>query len=81
MFTEGMEDGSCARYTVSGGKIEKVMDLDPATCMAEGKSLSDFIRWTRENYPADRYMLVLWDHGGGFPLGYGMDQLNERADG
>jgi hypothetical protein len=81
MFTDGMEDSSCARYTVSGGKIEKVMDLDPATCMAEGESLSDFIRWTKENYPADRYMLVLWDHGGGFPLGYGMDQLNERADG
>ena len=81
MFTDGMEDGSCARYAVSGGKIEKVMDLDPATCMTEGKSLSDFIRWTRENYPADRYMLVLWDHGGGFPMGYGADQLNEREDG
>ena len=40
----------------------------------------DFIRWTHENYPADRYMLVLWDHGGGFSLGYGMDDLNKRKD-
>ncbi len=81
MYTEGMKDGTCARYTIRGGKTEKVMELDPATCMTEGKSLSDFIRWTKENYPADRYMLVFWDHGGGFPMGYGMDQLNKRADG
>ena len=81
MFTDGMEDGSCARYRIKDGEIEKVLDLDPSTCMTEGKSLSDFIRWTGENYPADRYMLVLWDHGGGFPMGYGMDQLNSREDG
>ena len=79
-FTEGMEDGGCARYTVSDGKIEKVMDLDPATCMTEKESLADFIRWTKENYPADRYMLVFWDHGGGLTYGYGHDQLNRRED-
>ena len=61
VFTAGMEDGACARYTVNDGKIEKVLDLDPATCMTEKESLADFIRWTKENYPADRYMLVFWD--------------------
>ena len=80
MFTDGMEDGTCARYTVSDGKIEKVLDLDPATCMTEKESLTDFIRWTKKNYPADRYMLVLWDHGGGLTYGYGQDQLNRRED-
>ena len=81
MFTSGMEDGSYARYQVNDGKIEKVLDLDPSTCMTEKESLSDFIRWTKDNYPADRYMLVLWDHGGGLTYGYGYEQLNKRADG
>ena len=81
MFTSGMEDGSYGRYTVRDGKIEKVLDLDPSTCMTEKGSLTDFIRWTKENYPADRYMLVFWDHGGGLTYGYGSEQLNRRSDG
>ena len=80
LFTDGMEDGSYARYTVNDGKIEKVMDLDSAMCMAEPQNLTDFITWTKENYPADRYMLVFWDHGGGLSGGYGYDQLNYRTD-
>lgn len=80
LYTDGMEDGSYARYAVQDGKIEKVRDLDPSLCMAEKESLADFIRWTKENYPADRYMLVFWDHGGGLTYGYGSEQLNKRAD-
>ena len=41
--------------------------VDPAT-------LSDFIQYSKAKYPADRYMLVLWDHGGGSLTGYGYDQ-------
>jgi hypothetical protein len=48
--------------------------------MSEPQNLTDFIVWTKENYPADRYMLVLWDHGGGFVNGYGSDDLNRRSD-
>ena len=79
-FTENVADSSVARYTVSGGKVEKVMDLDAETCMTEPDSLADFISWGVREYPADRYMLVLWDHGGGVPYGYGSDELNQRED-
>lgn len=30
------------------------------------KCLSDFIQWSVKNYPADHYMLVLWNHGQGW---------------
>ena len=30
------------------------------------KCLSDFIQWGIKNYPADHYMLVLWNHGQGW---------------
>ena len=28
--------------------------------------LTDFIVWSVKNYPAARYMLVIWNHGGGW---------------
>ena len=50
------------------GDLGKRSMVDPAT-------LADFIRYCKANYPADRYELVLWDHGGGSITGYGYDQL------
>lgn len=38
------------------------------------KGLSDFIIWTHRNYPADKYSLILWNHGGGPIYGYGLDE-------
>ncbi|MCR5229594.1 MAG: hypothetical protein K6D03_05670 [Solobacterium sp.] len=43
--------------------------------MTGASTLSDFIRYGAENYPADRYILILWDHGGGSIAGYAHDQL------
>ncbi len=38
-------------------------------------ALVDFARWTVQNYPADRYALILSDHGGGW-TGFGWDQTS-----
>ena len=37
-------------------------------------TLSDFLRFCKDDYPADHTMLILWDHGGG-PFGYGHDSI------
>ena len=79
-FTPGIDDSTVGRYLISGGNIETAEMLDSTTCMSYPESLTDFIVWTKKNYPADRYMLVLWDHGGGFASGYGVDRLNDRTD-
>jgi len=34
--------------------------------MASPENLADFVTWSQENYPADNYMLILSDHGGGW---------------
>ena len=78
-FTPEITEKGYGRYTVKGGKVEKATDLDLET-MESPAELADFIKWTKEKYPADRYMLVLWDHGGGIPYGYGVDQLAHRTD-
>ena len=38
--------------------------------MADGGTLVDFVTWAMQNYPADRYVLVLSDHGMGWPGGW-----------
>lgn len=38
------------------------------------KSLSDFIIWTERNYPAKKYGLIMWNHGGGPVNGFGLDE-------
>lgn len=37
------------------------------------KGLSDFITWGTRSYPAERYALILWNHGGGPVGGFGLD--------
>lgn len=34
--------------------------------MGNAQTLTEFAVWAMANYPAERYMLVVWDHGGGF---------------
>ena len=49
-------------------------ELPPAS-MADPETLADFIRWSAEKYPAKKYALVLWDHGGGSRTGIFIDEL------
>lgn len=34
--------------------------------MTNPNTLKDFIAWAKTNYPANHYLLVLWNHGGGY---------------
>lgn len=36
------------------------------TNMGDPKVLEDFVTWGATNYPADHYLLVLWNHGAGW---------------
>ncbi len=44
-------------------------DLGEAN-MASGGTLADFVTWAATNYPADKYILILSDHGMGWPGGW-----------
>lgn len=43
--------------------------------MGAQETLSAFVNFCTENYPAEGYGLILWDHGGGPLWGYGADEL------
>lgn len=42
-----------------------LVDEQPLANMASTNTLSEFITWGAQNYPAKHYAVILWDHGGG----------------
>ncbi len=46
----------------AGESIEMLGETDSGS----PEVLSGFITWAAENYPADHYALILWNHGGGW---------------
>ena len=54
-------------YLRKGGKVsnDAVASLGQ-TNTGDPKVLADFIRWSVTNYPAERNLLVLWNHGQGW---------------
>jgi hypothetical protein len=59
------------RLLVESGGFKPVGDLG-AVNMAAPSTLADFLKWGIQNYPADKYALVVWDHGGAW-TGIGID--------
>ena len=61
-------------WQVRDGKLACLKkDLGSAS-MTDPDTLSGYIQWCAANYPASRYELILWDHGGGSVSGYGYDE-------
>lgn len=45
---------------------EVVQDMGTGVDMGRPETLRDFINWGKTYYPADRYVLVVWNHGNGW---------------
>lgn len=56
------------RFVMEEGKWTLV-DEEARASMGSPYTLSEFITWGEQEYPADHYMLILWDHGDGPALG------------
>lgn len=54
------------RIRVTKNGIGEVVESLGETDSGSPEVLSSFISWAAENYPADRYALILWNHGGGW---------------
>ena len=59
----------------AGDSLEVTARTDETADMGTAETLSQFINYCTENYPARHYGLVLWDHGAGPLWGYGSDEL------
>ncbi len=57
---------------------EMVADLGEVN-MSDTRTLVDFATWAMQTYPADRYALILSDHGMGWPGGWSDTDSSARA--
>ena len=61
-------------YQVLNGGVKCLIMDAGRSPMTDPENLGSYIQWCAANYPADRYELILWDHGGGSVSGYGYDE-------
>jgi len=61
------------RWKLADGDMHFLQDVGRRD-MSKADTLSDFISFCATNFPADRYMLLLWDHGGGTVGGFAYDE-------
>lgn len=65
----------CKRFYITKGLTpapeNATLDLGEVN-MGDPATLKDFVSWAMNDYPANRYFLVLWDHGAGF-MGFCFD--------
>ncbi|QDK46634.1 hypothetical protein DOM22_16460 [Bdellovibrio sp. ZAP7] len=69
---------SAKKSSVSRLLIQKDNDTNKVTSpvvqnmgavdMGDWKELVKFVEWANQNYPAKKYFVVVWDHGGGWHL-------------
>ncbi len=61
-------------------KLENLGELD----MAQTSTLADFGKWVKNDFPAEHYLIVIWDHGLGFesvnPKSLSRDLLQDETN-
>jgi len=63
-----LEDKKTRRFLITkGGGCERdCLEIFGETNTGDPKVLGDFLTWSTERYPAERYFLILWNHGSGW---------------
>ena len=69
--------------TISANKIQRwlynseglqLIDEQSAENMGDPETLTDFLTYAHDNYPADREAVIFWNHGGGTTGGVAFDE-------
>ncbi|MFO7560906.1 MAG: clostripain-related cysteine peptidase [Desulfobacterales bacterium] len=69
-------DISAKRYWIQNNSsvlLEDLGELDSAN----PETLTSFLTWAKENYPADNTVLILWNHGNGWDRADGLDRSGQ----
>lgn len=71
----GNFSNDCLTRMVAHGENYEIVDRVDLANMGDSDTLSDFLTFCNENYPADHKMVLFWDHGGGTLGGACCDEL------
>ena len=76
--TPGLENGQVERWTLSAEGM-RLEDSVGRADMGDAQTFSDFLRYGFDHFPADRYGLIMWDHGSGPSGGLCYDEMSRNA--
>ena len=74
----GLTDRKVERWTLTQEGLTLV-DSVGAADMGDEETFADFLSYGFQNFPADRYGLVMWDHGSGASGGLCYDEMTQDA--
>lgn len=69
----GAESNPGKLVLLDGNGLGDDKAADTKEWMSDPETLRGFINYAAANYPADKYDLILWDHGGGTTGGFALD--------
>lgn len=72
-YTKEIPARKIGRYQITESGLELLEEL-PLANMGDSDTLTDFINYSMDAFPAERFGLVLWNHGGGAVSGFGVDE-------
>ncbi len=77
--TNGISNSTNQIWQVKKGGMNLLEENMGNGAMTDPANLTTFIKYCAENYPANRQMLIFWDHGGGSLSGYGYDETHASS--
>ena len=76
--TEAIPADDCVIWRLAKNGLERITGVGLRD-MGDSGTLSSFIRFGMTAFPAEKYGLILWDHGGGSIAGFGHDELFDKS--
>ncbi len=69
-----ISSSTCQYWQLVDGELVCLESNLGQVSMVSESTLSNFISYAQSAFPADRYGIILWDHGGGTLSGFGYDE-------
>jgi hypothetical protein len=69
-----VDPDTLGRYLYAGSELE-LTETQPSANMGDPETFADFLNYCNKNYPAEKQVVVIWDHGGGSLMGAESDEL------
>lgn len=77
-YNPDIPDNQNSIILLDNGDLTVLDELDEKN-MGDPNTLSEFLTYGYDNFPAEQYGLILWNHGGGAFWGYGQDELTDDS--
>ncbi|MCR5736128.1 MAG: peptidase C11 [Eubacterium sp.] len=78
-WKSGISNKTNQIYQIKNGKMKCLVENDGNKSMVESATLTSFIKYCNDKFPANRKSLIFWDHGGGSVTGFGYDEKNGKG--